>query len=401
MRSVIARLSLGFSLIALTAVLLLASDWHQRRPAAQRIPQVAIVLLSSQPVLQEGLDGALETLRENGFIDGQNIALRQYNAEGDMATLNAIARQVTDGQFDMVMTFSTPAMQAVAKANTKGKAIHVFGLVADPFAAGVGLRRDAPLDHPRHLVGTGIPLPVAESFRLARRFFPALKSVGVVWNPAESNSVTFVTQARVVARELEIKLLEAHVDNSSGVFEAASSLVAREAQALWIPGDNTVQTAVNSILTAAKKGRIPVFSIVPADPKRGTLFDLGADFQEAGRLTGKLAVDIIRGSDPAAIPVRDFAPKRLVVNRLTLNGLKDPWRIPDEILASADIVVDETGVHVKAAARQAHSDTPRPLAKKWAVSIIEYTNIQDVEETEQGILKGLRDSGLREGRDYH
>src|SRR5262249_26047916 len=157
----------------------------------------------------------------------------------------------------------TPAMQAVAKANDRGKTIHVFGLVADPFTAGVGLRRDAPLDHPRHLVGTGIPLPVAESFRLARKFFPALKGVAVVWNPAESNSVTFVTQARAVARELEIELLEAHVDNSSGVFEAASSLVARGAQTLWIPGDNTVQTAVNSILTAAKKGRIPVFSIVP------------------------------------------------------------------------------------------------------------------------------------------
>ena len=56
-----------------------------------------------------------------------------------MATLNAIKRQVTDGQLDVVVTFSTPAMQAVAKANTKGKAIHVFGLVADPFAAGVGL----------------------------------------------------------------------------------------------------------------------------------------------------------------------------------------------------------------------------------------------------------------------
>src|SRR5690349_14017817 len=179
MRSVIARLSLGFSLIALTAALLLASDWHQRRPAAQRIPQLAILFLSSQPVLQEGLEGALETLRENGLIDGQNIALRQFNAEGDMATLNAIARQVTDGQFDMVMTFSTPAMQAVAKANTKGKAIHVFGLVADPFAAGVALRRDAPLDHPRHLVGSGIPLPVAESFRLARQMFPRLKTVEI------------------------------------------------------------------------------------------------------------------------------------------------------------------------------------------------------------------------------
>ena len=253
MRLAFARLSLGLSLIALTAVLLLASDWHQRRPSAQRIPQVAVLLYSSQPVLQEGLEGALETLRENGFIDGQNIALRQFNAEGDMATLNAIARQVTDGQFDMVMTFSTPAMQAVAKANTSGKAMHVFGLVADPFAAGVGLRRDAPLDHPRHLVGTGIPLPVAESFLLARKLFPRLKTVGVAWNPAESNSVGFVAQARTAAQQLEIQLLEAHVDNSSAVLEAASSLASRGAQALWVPGDNTVVSALNSVLSSREK----------------------------------------------------------------------------------------------------------------------------------------------------
>jgi ABC-type uncharacterized transport system substrate-binding protein len=398
---VIKRLFLGTFLIALLSGVLLVSDWHQRTSGAQRIPRLAILVYASQPVLLQGLEGALEALKDNGFVDGQNLVLRQYNAEGDIGTVNTIAQQVTSGEFDVVITFSTPAMQAVAKANDRGKTIHVFGLVADPFTAGVGLRRDAPLDHPRHLVGTGLPLPVAESFRLARKFFPALKSVGVAWNPAESNSVTFVTQARAVARELEIELLEAHVDNSSGVFEAASSLVARGAQTLWIPGDNTVQTALNSILTAAKKGRIPVFSIVPADPKRGTLFDLGADFQEAGRLTGKLAVDIIRGSDPAAIPVRDFAPKRLVVNKLALNGLKDPWRIPEEVLTSADVVVDETGVHIKAAARQAHSDTPRPLAKKWKVSIVEYNNIPDVEEAEEGILTGLRDSGLREGRDYH
>ena len=400
MRSVIARLSLGFSLIALTAVLLLASDWHQRRPAAQRVPQVAIVLLSSQPVLVEGLEGALETLRENGFIDGQNIALRQYNAEGDMATLNAIARQVTDGQFDMVMTFSTPAMQAVAKANTKGKAIHVFGLVADPFAAGVGLRREAPLDHPRHLVGTGIPLPVDQSFQLARKMFPRLKTVGVAWNPAESNSVGFVGQARKAAQELQIELLEAHVDNSSGVLEAASSLASRGAEALWVPGDNTILSALNSVLSAAKKARIPAFGISPGDPERGTILDLGANFHEIGKLTGKLAVDIIRGADPAQIPVRDFSPRRLVVNQLAVKGLKDPWRIPDDIAASADILVNETGVRTKAAPRQAADNKSRPAGKKVEGANHRIQQRSRCRRIRSRRARGLTESGLKEGRDY-
>jgi ABC-type uncharacterized transport system substrate-binding protein len=193
--------------------------------------------------------------------------------------------------------------------------------------------------------------------------------------------------------------LEAHVDNSSAVLEAASSLASRGAEALWVPGDNTILSALNSVLSAAKKARIPVFGISPGDPERGTIFDLGANFHEIGKLTGKLAVDIIRGADPAQIPVRDFSPRRLVVNQLAVNGLKDPWHIPDDVAASADILVNETGVRAKTAPRQA-DNSQSPLAKKWKVRIIEYNNVQDVEESEVGVRAGLKESGLNEGRDY-
>ena len=390
MRSVIARLSLGFSLIALTAVLLLASDWHQRRPAAQRIPQVAILLLSSQPVLLEGLEGALEMLRENGFIDGQNIALRQYNAEGDMATLNAIARQVTDGQFDMVMTFSTPAMQAVAKANTRCASV-IVGVIQNasrnPKYSGCRTNRYGSGVR-KGTLAYGLPISGSQTCRSPKRSKWLMRNV------------TTRTVAQPAAQELEIQLLEAHVDNSSGVLEAASSLASRGAQALWVPGDNTVVSALNSVISTAKKARIPVFTILPGDPMRGTILDLGANFHEVGKLTGKLAVDIIRGADPAQIPVRDFSPRRLVVNQLAVNGLKDPWRIPDDIAASADILVNETGVRVKAAPRQAADNSQVPLAKKWKVRIIEYNNVQDVEESEAGVRAGLREAGLKEGRDY-
>ena len=60
-------------------------------------------------------------------------------------------------------------MQAVANANKAGKAIHVFGAVADPFSAGIGLNRDNPMEHPRHLTGIGTFMPVAANFQLARR----------------------------------------------------------------------------------------------------------------------------------------------------------------------------------------------------------------------------------------
>src|SRR4030095_34052 len=94
------------------------------------------------------------------------------------------------------------------------------------------------------------------------------------------------------------------------------------------------------------------------------------------------------------------SPRRLVVNQLAAKGLKDPWRIPDDIAASADILVNETGVRTKAAPRQAADNSEGPLAKKWRVRIMKYNNVQDVEESEAGVRAGLRESGLKEGRDY-
>src|SRR5207253_9813063 len=106
--------------------------------------------------------------------------------------------------------------------------------------------------------------------------------------------------------KLGIELLEAQVDSTSGIVEAITSLMARDAQALWIGGDITVSSAVDTILKLAQRARIPVFSILPGVPERGTLFDMGLDFFEAGKHTGELAGQILNGADPATIAIRDI-----------------------------------------------------------------------------------------------
>ena len=193
--------------------------------------------------------------------------------------------------------------------------------------------------------------------------FPRLKTVGVAWNPAESNSVGFSRPGAQGCAGITIELLEAHVDNSSGVLEAASSLASRGAEAFWVPGDNTILSALNSVLSAAKKARIRLSVFLPAIPSAVRSSILGQIFTKSVNSPGKLAVDIIRGADPAQIPVRDFAPRRVVINQLAVNGLKT-LRIPDDIAASADILVNETGVHTKAAPRQAADNKSRPAGKK-------------------------------------
>jgi ABC-type uncharacterized transport system substrate-binding protein len=392
------HLALGLTLIAAASALLLFSDRGRRTDAATgRQLRVAIVQHASTPVLDAGVSGLIQGLAEQGFRDGDAIAITTYNAQGDLAVGNTIARQVTSGEFDLVLTSSTPSMQAVANANRDGRVKHVFTLVADPFSAGVGLDRNRPLQHPPHMVGHGSFLPVAESFAMAKEALPSLTTVGVAWNPAESNSLAFTEKARESCARLGLRLLEANVDSTAGVIEAVQSLVARGAQALWVGGDNTMMSTMPSVVATARTARIPVFTITPGAPDRGTLFDVGLDFHELGRLSGLLAARVLQGTDLTTIPIRDVldeVPRRVVVNRLAVEGLREPWQITPGIADKANVLVDKAGIHERPVRGSA------ALSKTWRVSLIQYNQVQDVEESEEGVMAGFRESGLVEGRDY-
>lgn len=396
------QLFLGLALIASASATLLLSDWHQRRSDARRLPHVAVFQFAAAGAQDESVQGIDDALRHAGFVDGKNIRISHFNALGDMVTANAIAKQMTESDYTMVISLATPVLQAVANNNKSGKTIHVFGLVADPFVAGVGLNRDRPWEHPDHMVGYGTLLPVEGSFRLARQFYPALERLGIVWNPSEANSASYLKRARKAGLDQGIRVLEAPVENSAAVLEAGQSLIARGAQAFWAGGDSTVNVALDSLIKLAKEARIPIFSIIPEDPERGTLFDLGADFYQIGYKTAELAITILQGTDPKKIPVENYAPEKLVVNELALAGLREPWRLPEGIRTTAEIFVNDTGVHRKTgvASSKASPATPLPLARKWKVNLIKYITTVETEEGEKGIFTGLREAGLVRGRDY-
>jgi ABC-type uncharacterized transport system substrate-binding protein len=397
------RLALGISLIVLTSGLLLFSDLGRRTPTRRSTIKIAILQHASSPVLDDGITGMIQGLAEHGFSDGTTAAIERFNAEADMAVGNAIATQIVHGDYDLVLTSSTPSMQAVANANQEGRVLHVFGIVADPFSAGIGLDRADPMKHPKHIVGQSTFLPVHDVFQLVKESLPGLKTVGTAWNPAEANSRAFVTAARETCRTLGITLLEANVDNTSGVVEAVNSVIARGAQAFWIPGDNVMMSTIPTTLETTRRAGIPAFSISPGKPDRGTFIDIGLDFVEVGHLAGALAASLLRGTDPVTIPIRDVldeVPKRIIINTLALKGLKEPWRVPEEARNIATILVDETGIHDRSANNPGRRSAARPLAKRWNVDLIEYNTVVDVEEAEEGVLSGLRTSGLVEGRDY-
>ena len=346
--SVVAFLRRSVPTVALlvgTSALLLFTD---RQSAKRALPAIAVLQQTSSMVLEDAVKGMIAGLAERGFVDGTTVTISRYNAEGDMAQGNAIAREIVGGPFDLVLTSSTPSLQAVATANTRGQLKHVFAAVADPFSAGVGFDRANPLVHPPHLVGYGSLAPVHTTFLIARRLNPRLARVGVAHNPSESNSRRFMELARASCKVLGIELLEAPVENSSGVIEAVQSTISRGAEAIFVPGDTTVISAVDSVIATAGKADIPVFSVNPGAPDRGTLFDVGFNFREVGLVAGRLAADLLSGTDPKTVPIRETAqeiPPYLVLNVAVAAAAPDRWRVPEDLKPQARYVIDGTGRH--------------------------------------------------------
>jgi ABC-type uncharacterized transport system substrate-binding protein len=345
------KLILGLALIVAAAAVLLYSDLDSRRVtvhSTSRVLRVAMVQQISIPALDDGLTGAVEALKDRGYSDGDRMAVRKYNAQGDVSTANAIAKEVTSSDLDLVLSFSTVSLQTVANANrfATPPRRHVFGLVSDPYAVGVGVSRENHMIHPPYMTGVGSLAPVQEAFEMARRMHPGLNRVGLVWDPSEANSVVTTTLARKVCASMGIELVEANAENSTAIGEATASVLSRGVQAIWISPDLIASHGLELIVSKAKVAQIPVFTSIPSSGVSGALFELGADYLAIGRVVGNLAADVLDGRPPASVPVENVEPIRLKVNKLALKALREKWTVPEDLIQRANVVVDTAGVHV-------------------------------------------------------
>ncbi len=314
--------------IALAGIILLLLDLNNRKSAQKDdILNIAIFKIASRMILDETEQGVIDALAEKGFVDGKNCNIKRYNAEGDMPTANMIAQNIVNSNYDLVVSISTPALQVMANANKNGEIMHIFCAVTDPYIAGVGITGSAPDEHPPHLVGIGTFQPVEEVFDIAKQMNPKLKKVGTVWCTSEVCSEACVMLAREKCNELNIELVEMSVESSTQVLEAGMSISMRGIEAIWLGGDNVVESGIDQLIKAAAKAEIPMFTNNPYKVYGNVLFGLGAKYYDVGVIAGHLVVDILNGKPTTEIGVKNVVPNYLKVNPEALKNMKDKWDI--------------------------------------------------------------------------
>jgi len=380
------RVAPALALIGLTSAILLVADRDRRvsgpRSAPRTRPRIALLQWASTDLLDDTVAGILEGLRRQGFTPGHQVEVRCLNASGDSAAGNMMAREMAAGRYDLLVTASTLALQAVAQANAEGRTPHLFGAVTDPYGAGVGITGPAPDQHPPHLAGIGTFQPVERAFRLAKTMNPALHKVGTVWNPGESNSEACLEKARAICQELGVELIEATAGHTAEVPEAVRALLSRDIQALWVGGDTVAIASIAALVSAARAVRVPVFSNDPTDVKRGVFFGLGASYREVGILVGSLAAQVLNGVAPRTFRVENQVPERLAVNKPLVADFPG-WTLPADTVPLPDA-------------------EPQPAAPEAAVQrrigILYFAPHPIFDESIRGIREALQAGGLIDGR---
>jgi ABC-type uncharacterized transport system substrate-binding protein len=313
--------------LLITAGVLLLLDLGNRKSVVKTtdLKKIAIFKMASRVSTDDVEKGVIESLAQQGFIDGKSCTIKRFCAEGDMATANTIAQNIVSSKYDIAITISTPALQVMANANKRGEIMHVFCGVTDPYASGVGITGSAPSQHPKHLVGIGTFQPVEKAFDIAKQMNPNLKKVGTVWCVSETCSEACVKLARKKCKEMGIELVEASVESSTQVLETAMSLTSRGVEALWLGGDNVVESGIDQLINAANKAQIPLFTNNPYDIRGNTLFGVGAEYNKVGQVAGDMAADILKGKSTSEIGVGNVVPIKLKINPDGVKNLNGKW----------------------------------------------------------------------------
>jgi putative tryptophan/tyrosine transport system substrate-binding protein len=299
---------------------------------AQETKTVAVTAIVEHPALDAARKGIQDELAVAGYEEGRNLRFVFESAQGNPATAAQIARKFVGDAPDVIVPISTPSAQAVVGA-TKDIPV-VFTAVTDP----IGAKLVSDLTRPGgNVTGMSDLSPIGLHLDLVRQIAPETKRLGVIHNPGEANAMTLLELIKREAPARGLEIVEAAAPRSADVLSAAQSLVGN-VDAIYVPTDNTVVTALEAVVKVGTDNELPVFAGDTDSVPRGAIAALGFNYYDLGRQTGQIVLRVLRGANPGDIPVEGVRITELYVNPGAAEAMG--VTIPPDMLQRAKFVVD-------------------------------------------------------------
>ncbi|MBO4120855.1 ABC transporter substrate-binding protein [Cupriavidus gilardii] len=278
---------------------------HAGAVNAQTVKVLSIV---DHPALDAIRDGVRAELKSAGYDADRNLKWEYQSAQGNTGTAAQIARKFVGDQPSAIVAIATPAAQAVV-ASTKTVPV-VYSGVTDPVAAQLVKGWQAS---GTNVTGVSDKLPLDKQVALIKRVVPKAKTVGMVYNPGEANSVVVVKELKTLLAKEGMTLREAAAPRTVDIGSAAKSLVGK-VDVIYTNTDNNVVSAYEALVKVANESKVPLVAADTDSVKRGAIAALGINYGDLGVQTGKIVVRILKGEKPGAIPSETSDKLELFVN---------------------------------------------------------------------------------------
>ncbi|MEA5463684.1 ABC transporter substrate-binding protein [Leptothoe sp. PORK10 BA2] len=301
-------------------------------PTATDVPYVAVTQIVEHPALDAVRDGLKDKLKEEGYEADSSLKWEWESAQGQAANAAQIAQKFVGDAPDLIVAIATPSAQAVVGSTDTIPV--VFSAVTDPVGAELVPSLEASGGT---VTGVSDLSPIDEHLALVADIVPDAKTVGVIYNAGESNSVSLLALLKTEAEAQGFTLQEATVSSSADVATAAKSLVGK-VDVIYVPTDNTVVSALEAVIQVGNENKLPVFAGDTDSVERGAIATASFDYYEVGRQTGAMVVRILGGEKPGDIPVELANTVDLAINLKAAAAMG--VTIPDAIQSSADQVFE-------------------------------------------------------------
>jgi putative ABC transport system substrate-binding protein len=311
-------------------------------PLAARAQQTAksIVGLVSPRSSEDSLRlGAAfrKALNETGYIEGQNVIVEYHWLEGQYDRLPALMAELVRRRVAVIATPAFTAAAPLAKAATTTIPI-VFGVAEDPVKLGLVTSLARPGGN-----ATGINFlsseVVSKRLGLLHDLVPKAVRISVLINPANApNSETTLRDLPEAARTLGLQIQVINASTSREVEAAFATLVRERTDALFISPDGFFASRRVQLATLAAHHRVPVAYFVRDFVEVGGLMSYGSDISDVYRQVGVYTGQILKGANPADLPVVQSTKFEFVINAQTarLLGIE----VPNALQLLADEVIE-------------------------------------------------------------
>jgi len=304
------------------------ADDHPKNSTQNPAPTIAITQIVDHPSLNLAREGVTDIIKKQI----PNAKFIYDNAQGNVATSVQIGKKFASLNPDVIVAISTPSAQTAMSATVRSQIPIVFVSVTSPIEAKLVSNLQKPGDR---VTGSTDAPPYAKQVELIKTLLPKAKTIGVLYNPGEVNSVDMVKNFQEEAKDY--KILTASTPTTNEVAGALRSLIGK-IDVLYIPMDNTVVSAYEVVGKIAADQKLPIIASDPDTVKRGALAAIGYNHYNVGQISGQQVLEILGGKKAGDIPVTAPTTYELTLNMKTAKVLD--ITVTPELLQQVDELVD-------------------------------------------------------------